>query len=151
LFPQIERIYDTRYGVRGIVNEDFVDLSAETHANLEAVAATPSSAPGSTRDKPDLAYCRNILASLTAHGAAWFLYIAGNDTAETMRIVSEEAAKERYELRSIHIPKTIDNDLTETTMRQAFPRLIPARPRQRCSTDQYPIHPAKEGSFHRGP
>jgi ATP-dependent phosphofructokinase / diphosphate-dependent phosphofructokinase len=60
LFPQIERVYGARYGVRGIVNEDFVDLSAETHANLEAVAATPSSALGSTRDKPDLAYCRNI-------------------------------------------------------------------------------------------
>ena len=63
LFPQIERIYGARYGVRGIVNEDFVDLSAETRANLEAIAATPSSALGSTRDKPDLAYCRNILAS----------------------------------------------------------------------------------------
>ena len=78
LFPQIEQIYGARYGVRGIVNEDFVDLSAETRANLEAVAATPSSALGSTRDKPDLAYCRNILASLKAHGASWFLYIGGN-------------------------------------------------------------------------
>ena len=37
LFPQIERIYGARYGVRGIVDEDFVDLSAETRANLEAV------------------------------------------------------------------------------------------------------------------
>ena len=72
------RIYGARYGVRGIVNEDFVNLSAETQANLEAVAATPSSALGSTRDKPDLAYSRNILASLKAHGAAWFLYIGGN-------------------------------------------------------------------------
>ncbi len=121
LFPQIERIYGARYGVRGIVNEDFVDLSAETHANLEAVAATPSSALGSTRDKPDLAYCRNILASLKAHGAAWFLYIGGNDTAETVRIVSEEAAKESYDLRSIHIPKTIDNDLTENDHAPGFP------------------------------
>ena len=121
LFPQIERIYGARYGVRGIVNEDFVDLSAETRANLEAVAATPSSALGSTRDKPDLAYCRNILASLKAHGAAWFLYIGGNDTAETVRIVSEEAAKEGYDLRSIHIPKTIDNDLMESDHAPGFP------------------------------
>jgi hypothetical protein len=34
------------------VDEDFVDLSGETRANLEAIAATPSSALGSTRDKP---------------------------------------------------------------------------------------------------
>lgn len=121
LFPQIEGIYGARYGVRGIVNEDFIDLSAETRANLEAIAATPSSALGSTRDKPDLAYCRNILASLKAHGASWFLYIGGNDTAETVRIVSEEAATEGYDLRSIHVPKTIDNDLMENDHAPGFP------------------------------
>jgi 6-phosphofructokinase 1 len=121
LFPQIERIYGARYGVRGIVNEDFVDLSAESRANLDAVAATPSAALGSTRDKPDLVYCRNIFASLKAHGAAWFLYIGGNDSADTVRIVSEEAAKEGYDLRSIHIPKTIDNDLMESDHAPGFP------------------------------
>src|SRR5580704_15971188 len=121
LFPQIERVYGARYGVRGIVDEDFVNLTGETRTNLEAIAATPSSALGSTRDKPDLAYCRNILASLKAHGASWFLYIGGNDTAETVRIVSEEAAKESYDLRSIHIPKTIDNDLMESDHAPGFP------------------------------
>jgi 6-phosphofructokinase len=120
-FPQIEQIYGARYGVRGIVNEDFVDLSAESRANLEAIAVTPSSALGSTRDKPDLAYCRNILAALRAHGVSWFLYIGGNDTADTLRIVNEEAAKESYDLRSIHIPKTIDNDLMENDHAPGFP------------------------------
>ena len=84
LFPQIERIYGAHFGVQGIVNEDFVDLSMESRANLEAIAITPSSALGSTRDKPDLQYCRNILASLKAHGVAWFLFIGGNDTADTV-------------------------------------------------------------------
>jgi ATP-dependent phosphofructokinase / diphosphate-dependent phosphofructokinase len=121
LFPQIERIYGARYGVRGIVDEDFIDLSAESRANLEAIAATPSSALGSTRDKPDLAYCRNILASLRAHGVSWFLYIGGNDTADTLRIVSEEAVREGYDLRCIHIPKTIDNDLMENDHAPGFP------------------------------
>jgi 6-phosphofructokinase len=120
LFPLIERIYGARYGVRGIAKEGFVDLSAETRANLEAIAVTPSSAQGSTREKPDLAYCTNILASLKAHGVSWFLYIGGNDTAETVRIVSEEAAKEGYDLRSIHIPKTIDNDLMESDHAPGF-------------------------------
>jgi 6-phosphofructokinase len=121
LFPRIERIYGARHGVRGIVNEDFVDLSAESRTNLEAVAATPSSALGSTRDKPDLAYCRNILASLKAHAASWFLYIGGNDSADTVRIVSEEAAREGYDLRAIHIPQTIDNDLMENDHAPGFP------------------------------
>ena len=38
-----------------------------------------------------------------------------------MRIVSEEAAKESYDLRSIHIPKTIDNDLMENDHAPGFP------------------------------
>jgi len=121
LFPQVERIYGARHGVRGIVDEDFVDLSMESRANLEAIAATPSSALGSTRDKPDLAYCREIFASLKAHGAAWFLYIGGNDTAETVHIVSEEAKKERYDLRCMHVPKTVDNDLMENDHSPGFP------------------------------
>jgi 6-phosphofructokinase len=121
LFPQIKQVYGAQYGVRGIANEDFVDLSAETRTNLEAIATTPASALGSTRDKPDAAYCRDILASLKAHDVRWFLYIGGNDTAETVRLVSEEAAKQHYDLRSIHIPKTIDNDLLESDHAPGFP------------------------------
>jgi 6-phosphofructokinase len=121
LFPQIERVYGALWGVRGIVNQDFVDLSLETGANLEAIAGMPGSVLGSTRDKPDLAYCRNILTALKAHGASWFLYIGGNDTANTVRIVSEEAAREGYDLRSIHVPKTIDNDLMENDHTPGFP------------------------------
>ena len=52
---------------------------------------------------------------------SWFLYIGGNDTAETVRLVSEEAAKQRYDLRCIHIPKTIDNDLMESDHAPGFP------------------------------
>ena len=121
LFPQIKQIYGARYGVRGIANEDFVDLSAETRTNLEAIATTPASALGSTRDKPDAAYCRDILASLKAHDVRWFLYIGGNDTAESVRLLSEEAAKQHYDLRSIHIPKTIDNDLLGSDHAPGFP------------------------------
>lgn len=121
LFPQVARIYGARHGVRGIVNEDFVDLSAESRLNLESVADTPSAALGSTRDKPDHAYCRDIFASLKAHGAAWFLYIGGNDSADTVRIVNDEARKSGYDLRAIHIPKTIDNDLMESDHTPGFP------------------------------
>ena len=71
-FAGVERVYGAAFGVRGIVNEDFVDLSRETSSNLEAVANTPSSALGSTRDKPDLAYCQEILKVLKAHGIGHF-------------------------------------------------------------------------------
>ncbi len=114
-------VYGARHGVRGIVNEDFLDLTQETSANLELVAATPSSALGSTRDKPDIVYCREIFRVLQAHGIGYFFYIGGNDSSDTVRIVSEEAKKAGYPLSCIHIPKTIDNDLVGNDHTPGFP------------------------------
>ena len=120
-FGAIERIYGARHGVRGIVNEDFVDLTQETHHNLELVANTPSSALGSTRDKPDLKYCQDIFKVLQAHQIEHFFYIGGNDSSDTVRIVSLEAAKAGYPLCCMHIPKTIDNDLVGNDHTPGFP------------------------------
>ena len=120
-FGRVDRVYGARHGVRGIVNEDFVDLTQETSHNLEQVAATPGSALGSTRDKPDLKYCQQIFEVLRAHGIGYFFYIGGNDSSDTVRIVSEEAAKAGYPLRCLHIPKTIDNDLVRNDHTPGFP------------------------------
>jgi ATP-dependent phosphofructokinase / diphosphate-dependent phosphofructokinase len=117
----IDRVYGARHGVRGIVNEDFVDLTQETSHNLELVAATPGSALGSTRDKPDLAYCQAIFRVLQAHGIGHFFYIGGNDSSDTVRIVSQQAQAAGYPLRCIHIPKTIDNDLVGNDHTPGFP------------------------------
>ena len=110
-YAQVEAIYGARHGVRGVVDEDFIDLGQETAAHLERVAGTPASALGSTRDKPDLAYCQKVLAVLRAHAITHFFYIGGNDSSDTVRIVAEESAKAGHALRAIHVPKTIDNDL----------------------------------------
>ena len=120
-FAGISKVYGAFHGVRGIVNEDFCDLTQETVANLERVAVTPSAALGSTRDKPDLKYCQEIFKSVKAHGIGSFFYIGGNDSSDTVRIVSEEAQKANYALRCIHIPKTIDNDLMVNDHTPGFP------------------------------
>ena len=119
--PGVERVYGARHGVRGIVNEDFLDLTRETGENLERVAATPCSALGSTRDKPDLKYCWDIFRVLKAHGIGTFFYIGGNDSSDTLRILSEEARRARSPLRCIHIPKTIDNDLMVNDHTPGYP------------------------------
>ena len=110
-FGDVAAVYGARHGVRGIINEDLVDLGQESGGNLEAVADTPAAALGSTRDKPDRKYCQEIFRVLRAHEIDTFFYIGGNDSSDTVRIVAEEAARENYGLRAIHIPKTIDNDL----------------------------------------
>ena len=58
---------------------------------------------------------------LQAHEIEHFFYIGGNDSSDTVRIVSEEARKAGYPLRCIHIPKTIDNDLVGNDHTPGFP------------------------------
>ncbi len=107
----IEQLLGARHGVRGIVDEKFIDLKKASGELLERVALTPAAALGSTRDKPDAAYCEKIFKSFSKNNVRYFFYIGGNDSADTARIVSELAKKEKYELRVFHVPKTIDNDL----------------------------------------
>jgi 6-phosphofructokinase 1 len=107
----INQLLGARHGVKGIINDDFVPLNAASQGLLERVAQTPAAALGSTRDKPDAAYCEKIFASFKKHDVRYFFYIGGNDSADTARIVQELAAAERYDLQVFHIPKTIDNDL----------------------------------------
>ncbi|WP_404386005.1 6-phosphofructokinase [Caenispirillum salinarum] len=120
-FRSVDQVYGALHGVRGIIDEDMVDLTQETTHNLELVAETPSSALGSTRDKPDAAYCKEIFKVLKAHGIDNFFYVGGNDSSDTVRIVAEEARKAAYDLRCIHIPKTIDNDLVVTDHCPGYP------------------------------
>ncbi|MEK7361298.1 MAG: 6-phosphofructokinase [Pseudomonadota bacterium] len=120
-FRNVELVYGAYHGVSGIIKEDFLDLTQETSHNIEMVSGTPSSALGSTRDKPDLRYCQEIFKVLKAHGIGYFFYIGGNDSSDTVRIVSEEARRADYPLRCIHIPKTIDNDLVGNDHTPGFP------------------------------
>ncbi|MCC7152610.1 MAG: 6-phosphofructokinase [Rubrivivax sp.] len=120
-FREVTRVYGARHGVRGVVDEDFVDLTQETSHNLELVAGTPAAALGSTRDKPDLAYCRAMFEVLRAHEIEHFFNIGGNDSADVTRIVAEQALAAGYPLRCIHIPKTIDNDLVANDHTPGFP------------------------------
>ena len=120
-FRNVELVYGAYHGVSGIIGEEFLDLTQETSHNIEMVANTPSSALGSTRDKPDLKYCQEIFKVLKAHGIGYFFYIGGNDSSDTVRIVSEEARRANYSLRCIHIPKTIDNDLVGNDHTPGFP------------------------------
>ena len=120
-FASVQRVYGAHHGIRGIIDEEFLDLTQETAHNLELVASTPCSALGSTRDKPDAAYTREIFNVLRAHDIGTFFYIGGNDSSDTLRIVAEEARREDYDLRCIHIPKTIDNDLMVTDHTPGYP------------------------------
>lgn len=115
---QKESAIDTLFGgvhaVRGIINEDFIDLSNISADTLEVVAISPSAALGSSRDKPDEEYCKKILEVLKNRDIRYFFYIGGNDSANTCYIINNMALEIGYELKAFHIPKTVDNDLRVT-------------------------------------
>jgi 6-phosphofructokinase 1 len=107
----IDQILGARHGVKGIVGESFVNLKTVKSELLERVANTPAAALGSTRDKPDAAYCEKIFNVFSKNNVRYFFYIGGNDSADTARIIYDLAKSKSYELRVFHVPKTIDNDL----------------------------------------
>jgi 6-phosphofructokinase 1 len=118
--PSIGRIYGAHHAVRGIVEDDLIDLTDIPSERLERIARTPSSALGSSRDKPDADYCQRIFDSFERHSIRYFFYLGGNDSSDTCRIVNEVAKGQGYELRAFHVPKTIDNDLVENDHTPGF-------------------------------
>lgn len=112
--PNIDKIFGAVHAVAGMKADNFVDLTDIDAQTLEIVAASPSSALGSSRDKPNADYVKAIVEVLQARNIRYFYYIGGNDSANTCKIVNEEAQKLGYELRAFHVPKTIDNDLRTT-------------------------------------
>ena len=111
------KVLGARHGVRGIRDGDYVELSAVPDAQLKLIANTPSAALGSTRDKPDAAYCDVVLKGLKKAGADAFIYIGGNDTAGTQQILTDAAGGS---MAFVHAPKTIDNDLVDNDHTPGF-------------------------------
>lgn len=111
------RVLGARHGVRGIRDGDYVDLTEIPEAQLRLIAGTPSAALGSTRDKPDAAYCEVVLKGLQKVDAQAFIYIGGNDTSGTQQILTEASGGS---IAFVHAPKTIDNDLEENDHTPGF-------------------------------
>jgi len=111
---EITGIYGMRHGVEGLLREELIDLEAESAETVELLKHTPSAALGSCRHKLGEADYGRLLEILRAHDIRYFLYIGGNDSADTASRLARLAGQEDYELRVIGIPKTVDNDLVGT-------------------------------------
>ena len=107
------------HGIKGVLTEDFVDISKEDESELLALKNTPASAFGSVRYKlkdfetDDTDYKR-ILEVFKKYDIRYFFYNGGNDSMDTCDKISRYMEKEGYPVNVIGIPKTIDNDLVGT-------------------------------------
>ena len=115
----ITAVYGAAHGIRGILDEEFFDMSKEDEKELLLLKNTPSSALGSVRYKlkdasvDDTDYKR-ILEVFKKYNVRYFFYNGGNDSMDTCNKISKYMAKSGYDINVIGVPKTIDNDLYGT-------------------------------------
>ena len=115
----ITKVLGARHGIKGVLEDDLIDMGKEDPQELEMMKYTPSSALGSCRyklkdpDEDDTDYKR-ILEIFKKYDVRYFFYNGGNDSMDTCNKVSKYMMKSGYECRVMGIPKTIDNDLFGT-------------------------------------
>ncbi|MDD4504310.1 MAG: 6-phosphofructokinase [Clostridiaceae bacterium] len=122
---EIDKVYGGIHGVAGILSEDLFLFNVESPEEIELMKFTPASALGSCRYKLKSIEAsegdyRRIIDVFEAHNIRYFFYIGGNDSMDTANKVSQYAERVGYELRSIGVPKTIDNDLPITDHTPGF-------------------------------
>ncbi len=110
----IDNLFGAIHAVSGIVKNQFIDLKKLSMQTIGDLETSPSAALGSSRDKPDEAYCERILKAFKERQIRYFFYIGGNDSANTCHIINNMATDTGYDLAAFHIPKTVDNDLLVT-------------------------------------
>ena len=111
---RVGEIFGMRHGIEGLLLSDLIDLRMEPEDMWRRLRRTPSAALGSGRYKLQEEDIGRIVARLRALDIRYFIYIGGNDSADTAHRVSEAARREGYELHAVAVPKTIDNDLPYT-------------------------------------
>ena len=111
---RMHALFGARFGVRGLVADDMVELLALPQATTGAVAHEPGSAIGSSRQELDEAGYARLLANLKARDVEVLFYTGGNGSMDTAREISGRARASGMALQVIGVPKTIDNDLLVT-------------------------------------
>ena len=115
----ITKVYGACNGIKGVLDDNLIDMGMEDPDELAYMKYTPSSALGSCRyklkapDVDDTDYKR-ILEIFKKYNVRYFFYNGGNDSMDTCNKISKFMLANGYECRVMGIPKTIDNDLYGT-------------------------------------
>ena len=117
----IRRIYGMHYGIEGLLQEDIVDIEdyITSSQDLSLLKRTPSAFLGTCRYKlPPVEghedVYEKIFDILDKKNIEFFLYNGGNDSMDTIKMLSDYALAHNKKQKFMGIPKTIDNDLPMT-------------------------------------
>ncbi len=114
----VEKVYGMVYGIEGFLQENFIDLGEylENEKNYELLKRTPSAFLGSCRYKlPKIEEAEDVYEKifkiLEKYEIDALFYAGGNDSMDTIKMLSDYAASHKKKQLFVGIPKTIDNDL----------------------------------------
>lgn len=117
----IDKVYGMVHGIEGFLQEKIIDLDdyLSEEENIELLKRTPSAFLGSCRYKlPKIEDAQDVYEKifeiLDKNEIEGFFYIGGNDSMDTIKMLSAYAKDNNKKQVFIGIPKTIDNDLPIT-------------------------------------
>ncbi|MFI3199976.1 MAG: 6-phosphofructokinase [Eubacteriales bacterium] len=117
----VKKIYGMVHGIEGFLEEKFCDLSEQLkdETDVELLKRTPSAFLGSCRFKmPKIEGHEEVYEKafqiLEKYDIECLFYCGGNDSMDTVKMLSDYAAAHNKPQRFIGVPKTIDNDLPVT-------------------------------------
>ena len=123
----VDKVFGMIGGIKGFLDERYVNLDdyIKDAKDVQVLRQTPAAALGSCRyklpnmEEDDEPY-RRLFAIMKKLEIAYFIYIGGNDSMDTVLKLSEYGEKIGSPIRFIGSPKTIDNDLPVTDHTPGF-------------------------------
>jgi 6-phosphofructokinase 1 len=117
----VKKIYGMHCGIEGLLKEDIIDLNEQIKdsQDLALLRRTPSAFLGSCRYKlPEIEgnekVYEKLFSILEKYNIQYLLYNGGNDSMDTVKMLSDYASMHNKPQKFMGIPKTIDNDLPMT-------------------------------------
>ena len=118
----VDAVLGAQNGIQGVLEERFIDIREKIRSahDMEQLCQTPSAALGSCRLKlkdleKDKEQFEKIIEIFRKHEIAYFIYIGGNDSMDTVDKLSQYCSmKGINDITIVGAPKTVDNDLVGT-------------------------------------
>ena len=123
----VKKIYGMVHGIQGFLQDNLIDLGEylDDETGIELLKRTPSAFLGSCRFKmPKIEghedVYEKVFEIMEKHDIECLFYAGGNDSMDTVKMLSDYAAAHNKPQRFMGVPKTIDNDLALTDHTPGF-------------------------------